>query len=471
MARIIVIGLGSGDISNISKNICDIINSHKIVYARTAQHEAIKSLTQEKEIRFFDNLYMEADSISSVDELIVEKLIEVSERYDLVYLVPGSPFVLEKSVELLIKKNLDIEIINNQSFADLVFSRLRHVTDGYKTISARDYSGFNYDFTVDLLIQEIDNEYLLDEIMLEVGEIYPPKTKFSLVKDGGLVSEEIYTDFLENYNRNIIPNHQTTLLIYKPCEIYDFSGLLSTADKLRGPDGCPWDREQTHESMRQDLLEEAYEVVDAINKNDPDGLMEELGDLLFQVVMHSQIAKENGDFSIVDVIDGANSKFILRHPHVFQDLHLDKSSKVLQNWDSAKYSQRKMNTFWERLDDSKGLPSTIQAFKIIDKVTRIGFDWNNSDEILAKVKEEYKEVVDALDSPHALEEELGDLLFTIVNLCHYLGYEAEILLKKANDKFVGRFKLMEEFAEESGKDIQFLDKDELEELWQNSKLV
>lgn len=470
MGRIIVIGMGSSDFSNISNRIFELINSNKKIYARTKKHEVISQLIKNNKIIFFDNLYEEAQSLDVVDKLIVNKLIKASENEDIIYLVPGSPFVLEKSVDLLINEKVELEIINNQSFADLIFSRILYVTDGYKTISGRDYNNFKVDYSIDLLIQEIDNEFLLDEIMLEIGEIYPSNTKFSIVKDGGLDTEEIYSDFIENYSRKIIPNHQTTLLIQKPENTSDFSDLLEIADTLRGPEGCPWDIEQTHASMRQDLLEEAYEVVQAIDEDDPDGLLEELGDLLFQVIMHSQIAKENGDFNIINVINGISNKLILRHPHVFEDLNLDKTSKVLQNWDSIKYSQRKFSTFWERLKDSRGLPSTIRAYKIIDKVTRIGFDWNNTGEILGKVKEEYDEVIEALENSEALREELGDLLFTVSNLCHHLGFEPELLLSEACDKFVNRFRIMEEIATEESLDIQALEKNELERLWQISKL-
>lgn len=470
MGKIIVIGMGSSDFTQINGQALEIINSNNKIYSRTERHEVINVLKEIKEIVFLDKYYDSADTIEKVDEKIVEELLKESINEDIVYLVPGSPFVLEKSVELLIKKDIELEIINNQSFADLVFSRINYVTDGYRTISGKDYNNFKVDFSIDLLIQEVDNEFLLDEIILNISEIYPMETKFSIIKDGGLKTEEIYQDSLSNYSRRIKPNHQTTLLIHRPDGLYDFSSLVEISDFLRGPDGCPWDIEQTHSSMRQDLLEEAYEVVEAINEEDPEGLLEELGDLLFQVVMHSQVAKENGDFNIINVINGISKKLILRHPHVFGDLNLDKSAKVLQNWDSIKYSQRNFNTFWERLNDSRGLPSTIRAYKIIDKVTRIGFDWNETGEILGKVKEEYDEVIEALEDPKALREELGDLLFTVANLCHHLGYEPELLLTEACDKFVNRFKTMEETAQEECLDIQALDKSELERLWQASKL-
>lgn len=470
MAQILVIGLGSTDISALGAQAREQIKTKKKVFARTRFHQALVDLEKDCELRFLDFFYEEEENIEEVDTKIANYLERQAETEDIVYLVPGSPFVLERAVELMIKKGLDLDFINNQAAADLVFSSLKHITSGYRTLSAKDYSIFTSDYSLDLLVQEIDDQYILDELMLKLLDSYPGSTRFSLIKDAGLASQEIYTDRLENYSRNLIPNHQTSLLIYKPEEkVYSFADLLETTDILRGPEGCPWDIEQSHESLRQDFLEEAYELVAAINNKDPDNICEELGDLLFQVTIHSQIAYENGDFSIYDVVNRVNNKLIFRHPHVFGDLTLDKSSKVLQNWDSIKYSSREINKFWQRLEGSKGNPSSLWAYDIIDKVTRIGFDWASRDEILAKVKEEYNEVVEALDSAVELEEELGDLLFTVVNLCHYLGYEAELLLTATCEKFIGRFKIMEDLAEGEELDIKEVGKDKLEELWQRSK--
>ncbi|MDO5028406.1 MAG: nucleoside triphosphate pyrophosphohydrolase [Bacillota bacterium] len=470
MGQILVIGLGSTDLSAISEKILAELRTKKKIFLRTKAHEAAKDLQADFDLFSLDSFYEEEEDLERVDEKIASFLEKEAEKEDLIYLVPGSPFVLERAVSLMIEKGLDLDFINNQSAADVVFASLKHITSGYRTLAAKDVSIHNIDYSLDLLIQEIDHEYILDELILKLLDSYPSSAKFSLIKNGGLDSQEIYTDRLENYQRKIIPNHQTSLLVYKADqERYTFSDLLQTTDILRGPEGCPWDMEKTHEDLRQDLLEEAYEAVYAINNNDLDNLCEELGDLLFQVSLHAQIAYENGDFSINDVINSINSKLIYRHPHVFGDFKLDKSSKVLQNWDSIKYSSRDINKFWQRLDSSKGNPSTLWAYDIIDKVTRIGFDWSNKEEILEKVKEEYREVVGALNSPTDLEEELGDLLFTVVNLCHYLGYEAELLLTSACHKFIARFKFMEDLAEDQGLDIKEIGKDKLEEFWQVSK--
>lgn len=396
MGKIQVIGAGSTDIRQISQEIFDELATGKKIFARTLKNEAILELSKRYEIFSFDSYYENGKNVEAVEKEIFLTLEKEAKKEDLIYLVPGSPFVLEKAVSLLIDKKLPLSFINNQAAADLVFSRLSYVTDGYRTLSAKDFNIHKADYSLDLLIQEIEDAYSLDELFLKLSDLYTADTSFSIIKDGGLATEEIYTDKIKNYSRKIVPNHQTSLLVYKPKEgIYAFADLLETTDILRGPEGCPWDIEQDHKSLRQDLLSEAYEAVNAINNNDLDNLCEELGDLLYLIAFHSQIAYENGDFSIRDVVNDINNKLIYRHPHVFSDLKLDKSTKVLQNWDSIKYSSRDIRKFWERLASNKGNPSTIRVYDIIDKVTRIGFNWNSKDEVLKKVIEEYDEVVEA----------------------------------------------------------------------------
>lgn len=471
MGKLLVIGLGSTDINDIKDSTLNRLKDFKNIYARTINHEAFKSL-KDYDIKSFDSLYMEEESIDMVDERIAEIISDILKTEDLVYLVPGSPFILEKSVKILKDQEDDIEFINNTSAAELVIGLCNHISEGYKTISGKDLKLSSADYSLDLVVQEIDNEFLLDEVITILKDSYPGRTRFSIVKDGGLQGQEIYTDTLDQYRRKIIPNHQTSILVYRPEDpVYGFSDLVNLTDTLRGPDGCPWDIEQTHESMKYNLVEETYEVIAAIEEEDYDNLNEELGDLLFQVIIHSQIAYENGDFSILDVVNNITNKLIYRHPHVFSDLKLDKSSKVLQNWDSIKFKSKNINFFWERLYSKKNLPSTIWSYDIIDKVTRIGFDWEDKNQALEKVLEEYLEVKEALNRPKDLEEELGDLLFTVINLSHYLGYEPEGLLKKACEKFVSRFKGMENIALKENQILTELGTSELERLWQLSKQV
>lgn len=469
--RIHVIGMGSSCFDDLKKHTRETILNSTHIYARTEKHTVVEELRSKGIlVNSFDNIYDLAEEVSLVDVKIVETLREFTHDEDIIYLVPGSPFVLEKSVELLIDEFDDLLITSAESSVDIVLGSLRHVSEGYKVISGKDFKISSIDFQNDIFIQEIDDEYLLDEIITKLSEVYSENSKFSLIKDASLDSEEIKNYTFGTYKREITPNHQTTIFIYKPNEnIYDFTDLLNTVDTLRGPDGCPWDIEQTHDSMKHDLLEETYELVDAIDRDNVDDMIDEVGDILLQVVMHAQIGYEEDGFSIFDVTTGINNKLISRHPHVFGNLRVDNKDILMLNWDSVKDKEKSLKSFVDRLDSLKGLPSTIRAYKLIDKVTRIGFDWDNREQALHKVKEEYHEVVEALDDPKALREELGDLFFTVCNLSHYLGYEPEILLTEACNKFVDRFRMMEEIAISKGVELTNMGNYSLEEFWQEAK--
>lgn len=432
----------------------------------------IDILRKKENNKFFSNI----EDLSLIEELNkdivylkdLNVLINESEDEDLVYIVEGSPYNRESDVKYLINEFEDIEIISNRPVSDLIFSRLNYVSDGYIEVDAGDFNIFDIDFNKDLLIYNFNTESY--ETVLDLLKTsYPLDSELFFIRDGGLDSEYILKTTLEELKEDLTVNSRTSILVKTTDSKSTFKDLLNTGRILRSENGCPWDKEQTYESLRGDLIEEAYETIDAVNEKDIDNIKEELGDLLFQVVLYSQIGYENRDFNIIDVANNINEKLIYRHPHVFSDLSLDKSSKVLQNWDSIKYSKRNIETFWERLASQKGMPSTIRAYDIIDKVTRIGFDWYEVAEVLEKVKEEYYEVVEALTDREELEIELGDLLFTVCNLCHYLDFQPELLLSKACDKFVGRFKVMEEIAVEEEKDIKSIGREELERLWQISK--
>lgn len=473
MADITVIGIGSTDYFHLNSITKEALNSGIKLVARTDEHEVIKYLKENsKEVFSLDYIYEESSSIEDVDYLIAKKLIEMSETEKIGYLVPGSPYVMEKSVELLKEKIHNLKIINESSAAETVLGALEHSTSSYKILSARDFSISKINFSEDLIIYEVDNEFILDETINNLSEVYPEDAYFSIVKDAGLKTEEIYSSKFSEYKREIIPNYQTSIVLFKIESKYDFSDLIDITKRLRGENGCPWDIKQTHESIRHELLEESYEVIKAIDGNDVENLVEELGDLIFQVAFHAQISYESGEFSIFDVTDGIVRKLIRRHPHVFGNLVLDNSDKLLQNWDSIKYGEKNIEKFSDRLATLNGMPADIRSYKIIDKVTRIGFEWKNKEEVLDKVKEEYAEVIEAIQNhdEQGIKEELGDLFFALSSLCHYLGYEPEIVFTKACDKFVKRFSKMEDIADSQGRSIMEIGKDELEKLWQLAKI-
>ena len=276
-----------------------------------------------------------------------------------------------------------------------------------------------------------------------------------------------------------------------------FAKLAAVMARLRAPGGCPWDREQTHSTLRTYLIEEAYEVLDALDSRDDSKFAEELGDLLLQVLFHAQIAAEERRFSINDVIREIHDKMIRRHPHVFGNVKANTSAQVLRNWELLKKQERQSKSPNSivgaelarpsaaepaRRSDSEGgslldgvphtIPALLEAFQLTRKAARIGFDWDNVEGIFDKLREESSELREVLhkkESPDRIESELGDILFVAVNLSRFLNVDPEIALHKASAKFTRRFREMEKIAREQGTTLSEIPRPQLESLWDQSK--
>jgi tetrapyrrole methylase family protein/MazG family protein len=264
-----------------------------------------------------------------------------------------------------------------------------------------------------------------------------------------------------------------------------FEKLVAVQARLRAPNGCPWDREQTHQSLRTYLIEEAYEVVEALESGDDAKFAEEMGDLLLQIVFHSQIAREEGRFSVAEVIREIHDKMIRRHPHVFGKTRAKDSAEVLRNWEQIKAEERRASA--DKTDArpatgepketslldgvSHALPATLEGFQLTRKASRIGFDWEEAGGVFDKLLEETEELRKASAGQDQLkmEEELGDLLFAAVNLSRFLKVDPEIALKKANAKFSRRFREMERLARKNGREFKELPREEMEALWEAAK--
>lgn len=251
---------------------------------------------------------------------------------------------------------------------------------------------------------------------------------------------------------------------------FDIQPLADVMRTLREPDGCPWDREQTHKSIRSNMIEEVYEYLEAVDADDVDGMREELGDLLMQVVFHARMAQEAGRFDLQDVIDEVVDKLIRRHPHVFGDTHVDNSDDVLVNWEAIKKQEKQERK--HVLDGvSQGLPALLRAYKLQSKAAKVGFDWQDSASVWAKVQEELGELQEALHAGDkaAAESELGDVLFAVVNYARHNGIEPEVALDGTNNRFASRFNYVEEQVEASGKTWQDFTLNELDEFWNHAK--
>lgn len=255
-------------------------------------------------------------------------------------------------------------------------------------------------------------------------------------------------------------------------EKYNCGDLLEIVRILRAPGGCPWDAEQTHESIKKNLIEETYEVIEAINKQDKELLLEELGDLLLQIALHTEMEKETNTFNFDDVCDGISQKLIIRHPHVFGDVKAETTDEVLTNWDNIKRQTKQQKTTTESmLSVPRELPALMRSSKIQSKASKVGFDWDNINGALEKVDEETKEVRDAIKNgtKEDISEELGDLLFAVVNVTRFADVDAEEALTSATDKFLNRFSLVEKKAQEKGIDMKNSSLEELDKLWDEAK--
>ncbi|MBQ3054226.1 MAG: nucleoside triphosphate pyrophosphohydrolase [Clostridia bacterium] len=254
---------------------------------------------------------------------------------------------------------------------------------------------------------------------------------------------------------------------------YDINDFLKITAILRGEGGCPWDREQTYQSLKKYVLEEAHEVIDACDVGGMK-LADELGDLLLQITMLSQLGTEDKTFSFDDVCDLVSKKMILRHPHVFGDIKADTSEKVLDNWEKIKKQERDIATVTDSMKDiTKALPSLVRAYKIQSKASKVGFDWDNVNPCIDKVKEEIEEVSQAIEKGNReeIEKEIGDLLFSVVNVARFQDVNPELAAEKSNKKFINRFEYVENEVAKMGKKMGDMTLSELDKLWDEAKTI
>jgi len=248
-----------------------------------------------------------------------------------------------------------------------------------------------------------------------------------------------------------------------------FIKLLEIVEELRGPEGCPWDKEQTHESLLPYFLEEAYEVIESVDEKNWDNLKEELGDVMLHLALQGQISKEEGKFSIVDSLEDVNKKLIHRHPHVFEDNKVDLASEAKKNWEEIKHKEKKRQS---RLDGVPiALPALTRANRLQQKASYAGFDWDDINKVWGKLYEEIDELKEACDSKNqaSMEEEVGDVIFSVVNLARHMKLDSEDMLRKANKKFLNRFKAVEGELIKRGLDINEASLGEMDEIWSEIK--
>jgi tetrapyrrole methylase family protein / MazG family protein len=321
------------------------------------------------------------------------------------------------------------------------------------------------------VIIDIATKECAAEVKALLLSVYPNDHLVKVIHGFGAEKQILEETLLINFDKKFISDPSTSLLVPPLQKGYSFEQFREIIAHLRAPDGCPWDREQTHLTLRRHLLEESYESIDAIDSGDPAKMQEEFGDLLLQIVLNAQIAQEFNEFTMEDVIKGIHDKIVRRHPHVFGDVEVDGVRNVLQNWEKIKAAERDAHGESETslLDGLPGaLPAMIQAQEFQNRAARVGFDWPEIEGVLEKINEEIEEVRKAKDGDE-LTAELGDLFFALVNLARWKSIDAESALRATNRKFRNRFSYIERSVKKNKKRLEDMSLDEMESLWQEAK--
>lgn len=439
------------------------------LYLQTSEHPSAKPVLDAGLIfTTMDDLYESAEDFDELNEAIAKRLISGG---DCVYAVMGDGCfaqlpAIEKAAE---KHGFRVDVLPGVSYAKAAFPKLQ---------DAQIYTARTLPKRVDpdmpLYIQELDNPIIAGEIKLTLSEIYPdewPVTLATMQQDGHYSYRTFPLSEIDR-KRTLFAG---SVLYVKPATFeertrYGYYDLVAVMQRLRAPGGCPWDREQTHESLKADLIEECYELNDAIDEQDDAHIVEELGDVLMDVVFHSVIADEQGRFNENDVADGIVKKMIYRHPHVFGSEKAESSADVLKRWDELKQKEKNQKTQKEVLCAvPKRFPALMRSAKVQKRAGKVGFDWSNANEALPKVYEEMEELKAAMNGSGNLSEEAGDLLFAAVNVIRLLGLDPEQLLHDASDKFILRFGRMEELAKADGFELSELSLAEQDVYWEKAK--
>ncbi len=479
-ARITIVGLGPGSIGAINHETLQAIESAQNRYIRTTRHPSSHLI---KGAVSFDAEYERHNSFDEVYTAIAKQLIAAAHHHQqILYAVPGSPLVLEQTVQYLLQDTtVDVVLIPAMSFLDVAWNELKidPVNESVRMIDGHRFAELATGERGPLLVAQCHAKWVLSNIKL-AHESATGDEPVVILHHLGLEDQQVITTSWQNLDREIEPDHLTTLYIPKLAE--PIAGDLARLHKLSRTlrEQCPWDREQTHESLVRYLIEETYEVVDAINQLDPDdpstdeALIEELGDLLYQVEFHATIAEQQGRFSIADVANSIHDKLVRRHPHVFGNVSADSADQVVSTWDAIKQKERGEVDSKSVFDGvATAAPALMYSSKLQKRAAEQGFDWPNSDGAYEKITEEIGELRDAVrlnSDPQTIQMELGDVLFSVVNLSRHLGVDAETALRSASEKFKNRFVGVVDLAIQRGLDLSKCSLKQLDELWDEIKL-
>lgn len=487
-----IVGLGSGGPDQLTIGILNRLKQADTLYLRTKEHP-VTAVLEDYNIKSesFDDVYEAKDSFPEVYEEIAQRLLtqasKGAEGTSIVYAVPGHPMVAEAAVQLLRERcpaqGIELHILGGESFLDEAFVRLGFdPIEGFQLLDAGSMDASWLQPRLHTLIGQVYDSFTASDVKLCLMERYPDDYPIIVGHALGVSGEEqihripLYElDRVQGYgNLSVvfIPRSEDTFL-----RRHSFERLHEIVDILRSPEGCPWDREQTHSSIRKNLIEETYEVLETIDEDDPEHMKEELGDLLLQILLHAQMEEEVGTFSVYDVIAGLHDKLIFRHPHVFGEQTADNAEEALQSWEQMKAEEKRLkgtDVQEASLLDGipKDLPALMKSYKLQKKAAKVGFDWEQIEDVFSKIREELEELQEAVQEGQTAEEqmlELGDLLFAAVNASRFIDADPEEALARTNLKFTQRFRYIERRLQEQGKTPQQSTLEEMDRYWEEAK--
>lgn len=440
------------------------------LFLQTSEHPAAKTvLALGKPFTSMDDLYAGSEDFDALNESVAQRLVNAG---TCVYAVTGNiaDSQLPAITALVKARGGKVTVLPGLSLSAAAFCEL----PAARVVTASAMPDW-FDVSQPVAVEELDDAIRAGNAKLALSEFFPddwPILLSELCDDGRFTRKEIPLYELDRQKR-----YGAATVAYVPSAPFDsltrygYEELTGVIKRLRAPDGCPWDREQTHETLREPLLEECYELLDAIESGDDAHICEELGDVLLQVVLHAEIAAEQGRFTQRDVNSELVKKLVYRHPHIFGGAKADTADEVLVNWDKLKKAEKSQKTQTDVLKSvPRNLPSLTFSYKIQKKAANVGFDWSDAESAFPKISEESGELMRAMHGVGDVTEELGDLLFSVVNVARLLHINPELALRGAADKFTGRFAAMEQLAVASGRNLEEMSLKEMDLLWNTAKL-
>jgi tetrapyrrole methylase family protein/MazG family protein len=462
-----IVGLGPGDPRHVTLETRELLASGLPVLLRTRHHPSAGELAPGASD--CDDLYRRGKSFDDVYQGVGARVLALAESGPMVYAVPGHPLFAERTVALLLEtakaRGLAVKVYPAVSFVDLAASALGLDLGNLQVCDATE---LRIDAERPALIHQVFDRDTVTALKLQLLEAYPAGWEVTVLSALGSVNEAIRAVALSELDHRPFGYLDT---LYVPAldpleDVRRLDGLVHVVARLHAPGGCPWDREQTHESLRPHLLEESYEALEAIDNGDPASLTEELGDVLLQVLMHAEVGARNETFVLGDVVEHIARKLIRRHPHVFGDATASSAEQVYQNWEQLKKAEKTRESILDGVP--KTLPALAASQAIQGRARRVGFDWPDVDGPLEKLREEIDEFARAASDSERMDE-FGDIVFVLVNIADHLGIDAEQALRGANAKFRARFGQVERLAAARDLDLRDLDLAALDALWDEAK--